>query len=107
MKLVKASSLGARLRGLLATPHLAADTGLYLPGCRSIHTLGMTYAIDVLFVDKHGCVLKRIDALPPWRVAASWRAYGVVELPAGYCAEHPDYAYRVSEALRRTTSKRH
>ncbi|MFT0548097.1 DUF192 domain-containing protein [Allopusillimonas ginsengisoli] len=99
MKLRTAHSFVARLRGLLGRPRPDAYAGLYLPGCRSIHTFGMAYAIDVLFVDRCGHVLKRIDALPPWRIAICLRADGVVELPAGYCVTHTDYAVDVARAL--------
>lgn len=37
--------------GLLNTPALAAGDGLYLPGVKSIHTRGMHYPIDLLFLD--------------------------------------------------------
>lgn len=104
MKLLSARSFSARLFGLLRRPRLDANTGLYLPDCCSIHTFGMAYAIDVLFVDRYGYVLKRIDALPPWRVAICVQADGVVELPAGYCATHADYAIGVAHAVREATS---
>lgn len=104
MKLLSARSFTARLCGLLGRSGLDADAGLYLPGCRSIHTFGMSYAIDVLFVDRCGHVLKRIDALSPWRIAICLRADGVVELPAGYCATHADYALDVAHAVREATA---
>ncbi|KAA0911679.1 DUF192 domain-containing protein [Pusillimonas sp. ANT_WB101] len=104
MKLLSARSFFTRLFGLLGRPRLDAHTGLYLPGCRSIHTFGMAYTIDVLFVDRYGHVLRRIDALPPWRVAICVRANGVVELPAGYCATNADYAIDVAHAVREATS---
>lgn len=37
--------------GLLNTPALAPGDGLYLPGVKSIHTRGMHYPIDLLFLD--------------------------------------------------------
>ena len=42
--------LTARI-GLLNTPCLAPGDGLYLPGVKSIHTKGMHYPIDILFLD--------------------------------------------------------
>jgi len=35
--------------------------------CNGVHTLFMTFAIDVLFLSKRGEVLKVIRQLPPWR----------------------------------------
>ena len=43
--------------GLLNTPALAPGDGLYLPGVKSIHTKGMHYPIDVLFLDDSKRVL--------------------------------------------------
>lgn len=37
--------------GLLNTPALASGDGLYLPGVKSIHTKGMHYPIDIIFLD--------------------------------------------------------
>ena len=42
----------ARLRGLLGTSELPADEGLWLSPCNSVHSLGMRYAIDVIFLNR-------------------------------------------------------
>jgi hypothetical protein len=47
----------------------------------------MRFAIDVAFVSKDGRVLKVSPAVAPWRIAASWRGFAVVELPAGALAD--------------------
>ena len=41
-----------RLRGLLFRPALQAGEGLLLWNVRSIHTIGMRYPIDVVFLDE-------------------------------------------------------
>ena len=43
----------------------------------------MRFAIDVAFVAKDGRVLKVRRAMPPWRMAAAWGGFAVVELAAG------------------------
>ena len=49
----------------------------------AIHTFAMRFAIDVLFVSKDGRVLKVRRGVRPGRIAAAWRAFAVIELPAG------------------------
>ena len=71
----------ARGRGLLGRDGI--DGALWLPGVRSVHTVGMRFALDVAWVDHRGRVL-RTAALPPGRVSA-WvaRAAAVVEAERG------------------------
>ncbi|MGE3774684.1 MAG: DUF192 domain-containing protein [Gammaproteobacteria bacterium] len=72
-----------RLRGLLGAPPLAADAGLWLLPCNSVHTAFMRVAIDVVFVDRSLRVVRIVAALPPWRCAVSLRAHSTLELAAG------------------------
>lgn len=81
---VHAASFLARLRGLLGRASLAEGEALLLDPCGSIHTLGMRFPIDVLFLDEGGAVLAALAHLPPWRVPPPVRgARRVLELPAG------------------------
>lgn len=78
------SHFPGRLFGLMGKTREQAGAGLMLRPCRSIHTAFMRFAIDVLFLDKHGRVLKLCSGVKPWRVAwAPWRTSAVLELPAG------------------------
>jgi uncharacterized membrane protein (UPF0127 family) len=43
----------------------------------------MHFPIDVLFVSREGRVVKISRALPSWRIGVAWRAFAVIELPAG------------------------
>lgn len=74
------ASWGERLRGLLGSDDQARP--VMLVGCRSIHTFGMAYPIDLVFVDDDGAVLKACLAVPPGRVVSSHRARHVIERPA-------------------------
>lgn len=73
----------ARMKGLLFTDCLPTGAGLLLEGTKSIHMFGMRYAIDVLFCDSSGLVLKCVENLAPWRMAACWHSQLTIELPAG------------------------
>jgi uncharacterized membrane protein (UPF0127 family) len=73
-----------RAVGLLARSSVQHDEGVWLTSCRSIHTLGMRCAIDVVFVDREGCVLRICRNVRPNRFALSCRAAkAVVELGGG------------------------
>ncbi|HYY06536.1 MAG TPA: DUF192 domain-containing protein [Candidatus Limnocylindria bacterium] len=80
---MEARSLRDRLLGLAFVDALPIDHGLLLPGCRSIHTFGMRFAIDVIFLDARGDPLRVVRGLPPRRLATHWRAHAVIETRAG------------------------
>lgn len=67
-KLRLATSFWQRFRGLQFQPALAADEGLLLRPCRSIHTHWMRFAIDVVMLDQNGLVLAVQARVHPWRM---------------------------------------
>jgi hypothetical protein len=75
-----------RLRGLLGRERLGADEGLWIANCSAVHTIGMRFPIDVVFLDRRGRVLKISRRLRPWRVAAVLRGDAALELAAGAAA---------------------
>ena len=76
----------SRRRGLLKQDFMAEGSALIIAPSNAIHTFFMRFAIDVAFVAKDGRVLKTRTAMPAWRMAASLRAFAVVELPSGALA---------------------
>lgn len=82
-RLEAAFDSASRNKGLLQRDSLPEGQALILAPCNSIHTFFMRFAIDVLFMARDGRVLKLSRTLVPWRIAISWRASAVVELPAG------------------------
>ena len=86
---VMARTWRSRLIGLLGRSRLQDGEAMVFPACRSIHTVGMRFAIDVLFLDQAGRVIAARAGLKPWRLAGPvWRAWTAVELPAGSLARH-------------------
>jgi len=86
-KLEVADSFWRRFRGLQWRPKLAANEGLLLTPCRSIHTHWMRFSIDAAMLDDDGVVLAVLPDLKPWRIAP--RIDGtrsIVETPAGALA---------------------
>ena len=76
-----ADSLGLRTKGLLGrTGHEGA---MVLPHTRSVHTLGMAFAIDVAFCDKD-LVVVGVTTMQPWRIGLPRRGgRSVIEAEAG------------------------
>ena len=77
----------SRLVGLLGTAAIADGGGLWIVSCRSVHTLGMRYPIDVAFLDARGIVVGVLEGFPPNRVGPVFRdARGALELRSGILA---------------------
>jgi uncharacterized membrane protein (UPF0127 family) len=53
-----------------------------LPGTRSIHTFGMRFALDLVWLDGEGRVVRIDRDVRPWRVRGCRAARTVVELPS-------------------------
>ena len=83
LRVRQALSWGARALGLLATPRLDDPCGLWISPCPSVHTVGMRYAIDVIFLAPDGRILKLCPQLRPWRAAGVRSAHSTLELRAG------------------------
>ena len=73
----------SRKRGLLGRASLAPGHALIIAPCSGIHTFGMQFPIDVVFVGRSGKVLKVRRNMPAGRIAASLRAFTTIELAAG------------------------
>jgi uncharacterized membrane protein (UPF0127 family) len=82
-----ASTLIARIRGLLGRRQLGDDEGLLIRRTASIHTHFMRFRIDVVFLAADGTALRIVENLAPWRMRCSRRARHVLELPAGRCGQ--------------------
>lgn len=78
-----ANSVLKRMVGLLNRKALAQGEGLLLDRCYGIHTVGMRFPIDVLFLDKELRVIRAVPALPPFRTCVVKHAVYVLELPSG------------------------
>jgi len=94
MRVLVARSFLQRARGLLGRTHLAADEALLLRPCSSVHTFGMCFAIDVVFIDPQGVVVAVREALGPWRFARCRGAAAVLEMAAGRPSARPCSGWR-------------
>lgn len=78
-----AATRRARLLGLARLDRDCAGPGLLIPGCRSVHTFGMRFALDLVFLDGAMATVSVRRRVPPRRLALERRAHSVLELPAG------------------------
>ncbi|MBN2466463.1 DUF192 domain-containing protein [candidate division WOR-3 bacterium] len=84
---IRASSFDERTRGLLGRASLPREEGLLIETPGPIHTCGMKFSIDVLFLDRQMRVVGMKTNLKPWRFAWTPGARYVLELAAGRIAE--------------------
>src|ERR1022692_2327946 len=74
----------SRLRGLLgaSADDFRNGCGLWIRPCRGVHTLAMSFPIDVVYLDRDGTVVSLEPNLQPWRFAPiRLQAASVLELP--------------------------
>ena len=82
-----AGSIAQRIFGLHLLPRLKPGEGLLLPGATTIDTTFMSYAIDLVFLDRSLRVTRTVATLPPWRmVLRTGGGRDCLELPAGAAA---------------------
>jgi len=79
----------SRRKGLLGRDAMEPSEALILTPCCAIHTAFMRFAIDVVFIDSRGRVLKIVQKLRPWRMAIAPRAHAVIELAGGALDTRP------------------
>jgi uncharacterized membrane protein (UPF0127 family) len=80
-------SLASRCLGLMRMKSLGEQQGLLLTPARSAHTLGLRYAIDIVFLSRQMRVLALAPAVPPWSLRAAPPGTGrVLGLSAGRIA---------------------
>ena len=77
-----ATGFRTRLLGLAHLDREEAGAGLVIPRCRSVHTFGMRFALDLIFLDEDLSPVEIREGVPPRRVARARQAAMVLELPA-------------------------
>jgi len=82
----RADRFRARLLGLAGLRVAPRGQALLLAGTRSIHTLGMRFALDLIWLDGEGRVLQIDRGVVPGRLVRCAEARAVVEVVAGEVA---------------------
>jgi uncharacterized membrane protein (UPF0127 family) len=82
LAVVAADNTYARLKGLLGRVRLRWDEGLWVVPSRGIHTFGVFFPIDLVYLDEGHRVIHVEESFPAFRVAP-WRTQSasVLQLP--------------------------
>jgi uncharacterized protein len=99
---VVARSFRERLLGLAfrAQPPVRP---LLIPDCRSVHTFGMRFALDLVWLDRKSEVLTVERRIPPNRLRTRREAAAVIEAPADE-GERVAAAWRLRSAAWRSAA---
>ena len=74
-----------RVVGLLGRRAFSDGEAMIFPRCSSIHTCGMAFPIDAIFL-RGDLAVKLVERLGSWRMVWAGGADTVIELPAGAIA---------------------
>lgn len=78
-----ADTSAKRRTGLLKHSSFEPGQGLWIVPCEAVHSFGMKFAIDVLFLDRSKKIRKTRPRMAARRMAVCLPAHSVLELPAG------------------------
>jgi len=84
LTLLLARTRRTRGRGLAKLDELPPNHALLLEPCRSIHTIGMRFALDLVWLDAEGEPVRVDPGVAPRRMRSCRRARAVVECAAGH-----------------------
>ncbi len=81
----RAVSSAERMRGLLGRRALGPGAALLIERCGAVHTIGMRFPLDLVFLGRDWRAVRVVRNVPPgrWLVWGGWRAVRVVESEAG------------------------
>lgn len=81
MQIVTAQGFRQRLRGLACREPV--DHALEFPRTRSVHTFGMRFALDLIWLDADRTPVRIDRGVPPGRLRSNRAARSVIEVAAG------------------------
>lgn len=82
-KVEVASTFFNRMKGLLHRDGFTTTNGLIITPCNYVHTFGMKFAIDIVFIDKNYRVIGFRTNVKKNKIAGSINSKHTLELPAG------------------------
>ncbi len=72
-----------RLRGLIGRLRLRSSEGLWVVPSSGVHTFGLLFPLDLIYLDSDCQVIRQIESFPVFRIAPlKIHAASVLELPA-------------------------
>jgi len=84
LTILVAGNRRSRMLGLSKLDELPDDHAMLFERCRSVHTGGMRFALDLLWIDKQGAVVRLDRDIAPRRLKTCLRARAVIEVNAGH-----------------------
>jgi len=78
-----ADSFFKRLTGLLNKKNIDKHYALFFSKTNSVHTIGMKFAIDVIYTDEDNVILEIVESLKPYRMSFHRKASHLIEVEAG------------------------
>jgi uncharacterized membrane protein (UPF0127 family) len=78
-----AGDASTRRKGLLGRSAICEGEGLWIVPCEAIHTFGMKFSIDLVFLDRNKIVKKVRHNVVPGRLSMCLSAHSVLELASG------------------------
>ena len=83
LRVAPADTFRTRLKGLLGKRSAEPDDGLWLVPSHGIHTIGMRFAVDLIYLDSANRVIHLVEQLGPFRISPIWmRCASILELPS-------------------------
>jgi uncharacterized protein len=80
-----AVTIRTRMRGLLGRSSLDRDKAMWISPCSCVHTFGMRFNLDLVFLDKSQMVLRIVRNVPSNRIiSGGWSARSVLEFQNGW-----------------------
>lgn len=82
LNVTAADTIFSRLRGLIGRLRLRSDEGIWVVPSRGVHTLGLLFPLDLIYLDEHYRVIHLVEYFPSFRIAPlKTQAESVLELP--------------------------
>jgi uncharacterized protein len=79
-----ATNFFSRMRGLIGSKPLEPGHGFVIPHCKGVHTFGMTFPLDIIFVDSSNQVVGIEEHILPNKTGHVFMsAKQVIECPVG------------------------
>jgi uncharacterized membrane protein (UPF0127 family) len=83
LRVLEAGTRRTRAVGLARLDALPEALALHITPCRSVHTFGMRFALDLVWLDRDGAVVRIDRNVAPRRLRTCLRARSVLETRAG------------------------
>jgi uncharacterized protein len=83
LNVARADTHIARLKGLLGTLRLNSDQGIWVTPSQGVHTIGLRFAIDLVYLDANYRVIELVESFGTFRIGPlRMNCSSVLELPS-------------------------